>query len=442
MANMTFNANLLPKTDLDFDLGASNQRWNFYGKVNGFTIAKDVPADAIFTDTVSTVAWDSTNKKLTKTINGSTTDVVTFTAGEGVAMTADSTSLTISANTKSTALPDSYSYYYPLFNDSTDDDPSLLKCSTFRVTLDKGSTYGSTQLLLGNNLNSSTAGNSRGYLSFYSSGTNIIHVMPATGSYNTSYTFPSITPTSRYVVSVSSGTDSGKVGSVDLPVYINTYGVPTICEFNALQSTLLETISPNPVIVNSSTGLSTFTDVTIGQSLDDVYMQLGGINSYTVLGATRYLRGSLKLGILGSEQSTITLTTTKPTSGNYYSTNYYFNPSTSNSLDSREVVYKLNGNDSVGNSTTPVYIDADGCTIACSLTPSSVGLSNVTNHAQINNIGLVTGESTAANNGITKTVGTTTSVAITQADLQSAIFIISDTAPDDTSVIWLKPVSE
>ena len=44
---------------------------------NGHMVNIDVPADAKFTDTVSTVAWDSTNKKLTKTINGTTTDVVT-----------------------------------------------------------------------------------------------------------------------------------------------------------------------------------------------------------------------------------------------------------------------------------------------------------------------------------------------------------------------------
>ena len=38
MANMTFNANLLPKTDLDFDLGSSTQRWNIYGTINGTKI--------------------------------------------------------------------------------------------------------------------------------------------------------------------------------------------------------------------------------------------------------------------------------------------------------------------------------------------------------------------------------------------------------------------
>ena len=35
MANMTFNANLLPKTDLGFDLGSSDQRWNIYGNIQG-----------------------------------------------------------------------------------------------------------------------------------------------------------------------------------------------------------------------------------------------------------------------------------------------------------------------------------------------------------------------------------------------------------------------
>lgn len=97
---------------------------NLVGTINGYTVKKSVPSNAVFTDTVttastsgsgnavtaisasngaltvtkgttfltshqdisgkadksatvSTVAWDTTNKKLTKTINGTTSDVVT-----------------------------------------------------------------------------------------------------------------------------------------------------------------------------------------------------------------------------------------------------------------------------------------------------------------------------------------------------------------------------
>ena len=38
MANMTFKANLLPQTDLGYELGSSTQRWKMHGSVNGAKI--------------------------------------------------------------------------------------------------------------------------------------------------------------------------------------------------------------------------------------------------------------------------------------------------------------------------------------------------------------------------------------------------------------------
>lgn len=46
-------------------------------KVNNHTVNADVPSNAVFTDTVTSIAYDSTNAKITKTINNTTTDVVT-----------------------------------------------------------------------------------------------------------------------------------------------------------------------------------------------------------------------------------------------------------------------------------------------------------------------------------------------------------------------------
>ena len=45
---------------------------------------------------VTAVTWDNTNKKITKTINGTTTDVVEFNAGDGISLTAAAGSLTMS----------------------------------------------------------------------------------------------------------------------------------------------------------------------------------------------------------------------------------------------------------------------------------------------------------------------------------------------------------
>lgn len=124
---------------------------------------------------------------------------------------------------------------------------------------------------------------------------------------------------------------------------------------------------------------------------------------------------------------------TMPTSNNYTHPNSGVTAGTY-----RSVTVDAQGHVTAG--TNPITLAGYGITDANIASGTiTLGTNTIT---PMTNIGLVTGESTAANNGITKTVGTTTSVAITQADLQSAIFIISDTAPDDTSVIWLKPVSE
>lgn len=437
MPDMNFKVNLLPNSNLGQSLGSSDKKWNIYGTLTGYSS--------------NAISWNDTNKKLKQTISSNgAEDVLSFVAGDGIALTADATSLTISANTTTFTPSTNNTYYYPIFNDqASSNDPSLLKYDTYKIAIHRGTTsaYGSTQIILGNNKNSTTDGNSRGYISLYSTGTNLIHISPSSGSYNTSYNLPSLTPLSRWVVSVPAGSDYayGKVGAVDLPVYIDTYGVPKICEFNAVQSSTLSTISPLPAIVHTSTGLASFTDITLGQDLDYAYMQIGGSNSYTVLGETRYLGGKLSLNLKGNTPKAINLQAWTPTSGNYYSTSYMFYPSANNTDTSRIVVHRpLDGSGvgvTVGSSTIPVYIGANGEALACTLDAGSVGLGNVTNDAQITNIGLVTGESTPADNGITKTVSNTTSVAITQADLQSAIFVISDTAPTDTSVIWLKPVS-
>lgn len=272
MANMTFSANLLPKTDLGFNLGASNQRWNIIGTVNGFTISKDVPADAIFTDTVSTVAWDPTNKKLTKTIDATTSDVMTFSPGANITLITSASGLTI-AGKPGTVTSVQVQATSPVVSST-----NTAQTSTLNTTISLTDAYGDTKNPYGNK----TA--------------NYVLAGPASGS--------AAAPSFRALVAADIPNLSWSKITSDTPTTLAGYGI---------------------------------TDATIASG-------------------------------------TITLGT---------------------------------------NTITPMT-----------------------------NIGLVTGESTAANNGITKTVGTTTSVAITQADLQSAIFIISDTAPADTSVIWLKPVSE
>jgi len=58
---------------------------------------QDITGKADKSATVSTLTWDSTNKKITKTINGTTTDVVQFIQGSNVTLTGAAGSLTIAA---------------------------------------------------------------------------------------------------------------------------------------------------------------------------------------------------------------------------------------------------------------------------------------------------------------------------------------------------------
>ena len=58
---------------------------------------QDITGKADKSATVSTLTWDSTNKKITKTINGTTTDVVQFIQGNNVTLTGAAGSLTIAA---------------------------------------------------------------------------------------------------------------------------------------------------------------------------------------------------------------------------------------------------------------------------------------------------------------------------------------------------------
>lgn len=57
---------------------------------------------ALKTATVSNIEWNSTNKKLTKTINGIESDVINFVAGDNITFTSDNTGLTIAATDTNT----------------------------------------------------------------------------------------------------------------------------------------------------------------------------------------------------------------------------------------------------------------------------------------------------------------------------------------------------
>ena len=93
---------------------------DFPTKVSAFTndsgyltSHQDISGKADKSATVSTVSWDSANKKITKTINGSSTDVVQFATGDNITLTGDSEKLTIAATNTDTKVTSVGNHYSP-----------------------------------------------------------------------------------------------------------------------------------------------------------------------------------------------------------------------------------------------------------------------------------------------------------------------------------------
>lgn len=481
MANMTFNANLLPKTNLGFDLGSSEKRWrNIYGYSS------------------NAISWDNTNKKLQQTVSSDgAADVLSFAAGDGIALTGAESSLTIAANTTLLTPPSSSTSYYILFNDtSSTGGGKLYKNSTVRLSIKSGTTSsnGFTSLKLGNSTASGTTGNMEGSILLYSTGSNYIYLCASSGSNSPAYYFPvNNISGSRYVVNIASNT---AVGSSLKPVYVASNGVVTECDFTPTTQ-----FNVGKLLYQEGNQNNNSKDVRASEAFTIMHTFWGGdapaigkvegdLSYVTVsLGAGNKVEGRLEIyprpvstnnttpAIIASDIGT----TVTSTSAMYH---FYADGKAFGTNNEKRTVVSIKRNTATGSATTPVYIDQYGAVTAGSayagataitlngtsaaagtasfyaptdagtlgqylksggsgtaptwetFSAATVGLDNVTNDAQVTNIAW-----DSTNKKITQTIGSNTTDVATQADLQSAIFIISDTAPVDTSVIWLKPVS-
>lgn len=94
--------------------GKNNGTWQAWRKVldssnyTTWAVAK--------TSGVTAVTWDTTNKKLTRTINGTAADVLQFAAGSNVSLTAESGKLTIAASISNNITGSGTSGYLAKFN--------------------------------------------------------------------------------------------------------------------------------------------------------------------------------------------------------------------------------------------------------------------------------------------------------------------------------------
>lgn len=77
------------------DSGGTNTSWNDWVKILSSSNYTDYAVAK--TAGVTAVTWNNTDKKITRTINSTTADVVTFSAGTDISLSADTTTLTITA---------------------------------------------------------------------------------------------------------------------------------------------------------------------------------------------------------------------------------------------------------------------------------------------------------------------------------------------------------
>lgn len=324
--------------------------------ITPLTSHQDISGKADKSATVSTLTWDTTNKKITKTINGTASDVVQFVAGDNVTLTAATGKLTIaSADTHVTAVGNHY----------TPSDGTAMTTSNGTA----GSYALNTEytVLTGVTLTTDAAGHVTG----------ISTTRQKIKDTNTTYTLADL----GGISSVSAS------GTAPLTLTATPSGT---------------TVSITGSIADATTAVKGVMQVGTGLSVSS-----GKVSVAYGTAANTALQGNATL---------VTLNGTNKTAASVAS---FYAPT------------------AAGTSGQYLKSSGSGAPTWATFSASTVGLGNVTNHAQVTAIGW-----DSTNKAITQTVsGSTTTTKVTQANLQSAIFVISDTAPSDTSVIWLKPVT-
>lgn len=239
------------------------------------TSHQDISGKADKSATVSTVAWDSTNKKITKTINGSSTDVVQFAAGSNITLTGASGKLTIGINgtlpvanggTGNTSFTAGRLVY-------AESASKLAETKFAHLNYQDGttSTDGYEELVLGNTTATGTAGNTFGRIALYSNNTKGSYITAAS---TTATNWPNhvLPATAGWLVTAGNGSTTG-AGSASVPVYISTSGIATSVSANSVITNLASTsgasiyaASPRPgvtgtlPVANGGTGVTSAAD--------------------------------------------------------------------------------------------------------------------------------------------------------------------------------------
>lgn len=198
---------------------------------------------------VTAISWDSTNKKITRTISGTAADVVQFAAGDNITLTGANGKLTIaSTNTdtlvKQTSKTDSVAYkllmttsasptsgnaYESSYSTTLSYNPSTKVLTNGTITLTSASsttadTSAYDVLKLGNATNvTSTTAHSEGKINLYSAATKSHIIVGKSTTTDYTHTLPNKTG----IIVTLNGTPANNIGAANQSIYVTSEGVVT-----------------------------------------------------------------------------------------------------------------------------------------------------------------------------------------------------------------------
>lgn len=244
--------NTKPVINTNFQYNPSTQTLTV-GNINGFTIGKSVPSDAVFTDThwtshlyagksdgVAHAATTNGNTHLICTDNTTARNRVKITGTGGTTVTSDANgvitihSTDTNTDTKVTAtkitFPSSSTNYYLVASSSeataTEGVSKFGTNARLQVQAGTTSAEGASTIILGNSTAAGTAGNVTGSLILYNSSTKYGLLKAHAGdTTNRTVYLPKASGTL-----VCHTTDT-EIGSATKPVYVSAAGVATACTY-------------------------------------------------------------------------------------------------------------------------------------------------------------------------------------------------------------------
>ena len=228
-------------------------------KSSGYTIAKSVPSDAKFSDTVTTVTTSGSGNAVTSIT--ASNGALTVTKGSTFSLDGHDNKCTV---TNGSTTSTNYGIVFAV-NPNTTENNTLRKTNDFRYQMKDGAanTEGFATIVLGNTKKLSEANNKSGNIYLYSSGGNWHLINTTSTASNITHTLPATTGTilnsgtTSFTQTLSSGT---KIGTIK----INGTSTDLYCQTNTNTDTKVtqsETTTANyrPIVFGATNSTDTST---------------------------------------------------------------------------------------------------------------------------------------------------------------------------------------